>query len=502
MATAKPNTAEAGNPGGIIAVDKGFVTESLEQNDALKFPQSIPVFDRMRSTDSHVGSVLRAIQLPIIGARWDLQVDDVRPEVEALVRSELGLSKEGKIRQRRRRQGIVWTDHVRDIVGSVLWAGFMPFEQVYEVAPPLPGQETLGLKSVVHLRKLAPRLPQTITSIGVAKDGGLDHIIQTGLDASKDLKIPVANLVFYVLDKEGADWSGRSIFREAYKNWKIKDTLITLDAQIAERNGMGIPVVTYTDEAKEGAALKVAQDLRAGSTAGVAVPAGVTVEILGVTGSTVDLLPKIKYHDQETSRKALAMFLDLGQDKGARSLGDTFVTLFIKSLQSVADLIAETATEHVIRDLVEFNFGPDEPYPVLTPGDLASNEPVSPETLKLLVDANLITPDDALQARMRDRYGLPTAEAKAASAGMTPAELTDRVTAATSLFRAGYEPAAALVAAGLDPIQHSGLLPITLKEPGATTPGTPGTPTAAASADVQFTRLMERYMQLRGTPDA
>jgi len=498
MATAKPNTSETGNPGGIIAVDKGFATEALEQNDALKFPLNIPVFDKMRSTDVHVGSVLRAIQLPIIGARWDLQVDDVKPEVEALVRSELGLSKDGQKRQRRRRQGIVWTDHVRDVVGSVLWAGFMPFEQVYEVAPPLPGQETLGLSSIVHLRKLAPRLPQTVTKIGVGQDGGLDHIMQTGVDASKDLKIPVQNLVFYVLDKEGADWSGRSLFREAYKNWKIKDTLITLDAQIAERNGMGIPVVTYT-EGMQDVALKVAQDLRAGSTAGIAVPPGVTVQIMGVQGSTVDLLPKIKYHDQEISRKALAMFLDLGQDKGARSLGDTFVALFIKSLQAVADLIAETATEHVIRDLVEFNFGPDEPYPVLTPGDLASNEPVSPETLKLLVNAGLVTADGPLQTRMRERYGLPAAEAKAASAGMSPTELADRVTAATSLFRAGYDPEAALAAAGLDPIAHSGLLPITLKEPGTPTPGGPA---AAASADVQFTRLLERYMQLRGGPDA
>ncbi|WP_427017861.1 phage portal protein family protein [Pseudarthrobacter sp. P1] len=499
MATAKPNTSETGQPGGIIASDKGFVTESLEQNDALKFPASIPIFDRMRSTDGHVSSTLRAMSMPIQSANWDLNTEGVRPEVETLVRTELGLSKDGQKRQRRRRQGIVLAEHIRDILGSVLWAGFAPFEQVYEVAPPLAEQADLGLSTIVHLRKLAPRLPQTVTSIGVGADGGLDHIIQTGVDASTDVKIPVANLVFYVLEKEGADWSGRSMLRQSYKNWKIKDTMITLDAQIAERNGMGVPVVTYTEGLQDVAA-KTSQDLRAGATSGVAVPVGVTVEIKGVTGSTVDLLPKIKYHDQEISRQALAMFLDLGQDNGARSLGDTFVTLFIRSLQAVADLIAETITEHVIRDLVEFNFGPDEPYPVLTPGDLASNEPVTPETLKLLVDAGLVKPDEALEARMRDRYGLPDAQVQAAANGMSPAELNDRVTAATALFRAGYEPAAALVAAGLDPIAHSGLLPIALKEPGA--PATPATAPAQASADAQFTRLMERYMSLRSTNDA
>lgn len=495
MATAKPNTNETGNPGGIIAVDAGFVVDSIEQNAALKFPQNIPVFDQMRSTDVHIGSVLRAIELPIISARWDLQTDGVSPEVETLIRSELGLSKDGNTRQRRRRQGIVWKDHVRDVIGSVLWAGFMPFEQVYEVAPPLPEQADLGLSSVVHLRKLAPRLPQTITEIGVGKDGGLSHITQAGIDASVDLKIPVENLVFYVLDKEGADWAGRSLFREAYKNWKIKDTLITLDAMIAERNGMGIPVVSY-GEGQEAQALKIAQDLRAGATAGIAKPLGINVDILGVTGSTVDILPKIKYHDQEMSRKALAMFMDLGQDKGARNLGETFFNLFINSLQAVADLIAETATEHVIRDLVEFNFGADEPYPVLTPGNLAANEPVTPDVLKLLVDAGLITPDAPLQARVRERYGLPAAEEKAAAAGMSATELNDRVTAATALFRAGYEPAAALAAAGLDAIEHSGLLPITLKEPGSA--DAPGTAPVEAALDEEFAALTARYNRLRG----
>lgn len=41
-----------------------------------------------------------------------------------------------------------------------------------------------------------------------------------------------------------------------------------------------------------------------------------------------------------------------------------------------------------------------------------------------------------------------------------------RVDAATALYRAGYDPQAALSAAGLDPIEHSGLLPVTLQGEG------------------------------------
>ena len=62
---------EVGTPGGIaIAADtKGasaFVIEPLDPNPDLHFPTSIPVYDEMRSTDGQVGSLLSAINLPIL----------------------------------------------------------------------------------------------------------------------------------------------------------------------------------------------------------------------------------------------------------------------------------------------------------------------------------------------------------------------------------------------------------------------------------------------------
>jgi hypothetical protein len=134
---------------------------------------------------------------------------------------------------------------------------------------------------------------------------------------------------------------------------------------------------------------------------------GTTFQLVGVSGTTVDPLPVIAYHDQAVSKAMLAMFLDLGHDTGARSLGDTFVDFFTASLQAVADQIAETATEHIIRDLVEENFGPDEPYPVLTPGNLSEQQAVSITTLAALSNAKLIIPDGKLEEHIRTRFGLP-----------------------------------------------------------------------------------------------
>ncbi|WP_146008976.1 phage portal protein family protein [Zhihengliuella halotolerans] len=401
------NTSERGVPSGIIKAQQGkFEVEPLDFNAQLRFPLNIPIYDRVRA-DGQVESVLNAVQLPILSAPWDLHTEGVRDEVVALIRTELGLPEPGNgMGPRARREGIRWSEHLEQVL-TMLWAGFMCFEQVYEVSPARPGQEDTGLDEIVHLRKLSPRMPQSITSIEVGRDGGLEAVTQVGLD-DKDIRIPVDQLVMYTHKREGADWSGRSILRTAYRHWLIKDALIRVDAQAGERNSMGIPVVTYSSDADKEEALKIAQDLRAGATSGVALEESkMSLAIVGVQGATVDLLPKISYHDQQIAKSALAMFLDLGHDNGARSLGETHLKVFLNRLQQVADYIAVTATEHIIRDLVELNFGPDEPYPALTPGNLRASQGISVEELSTLVNSKVIQPDDQLEGFVRSNHGLP-----------------------------------------------------------------------------------------------
>lgn len=413
---ATPNTNELGQPGGLRQTQSGrggptYTADPLEMNFELQFPNSIAIYDTMRSQDAHVGSALSAIILPLVRAKWDLITEGVRPEVVALVRSELGINGPSKPRQRRRREGISWLEHVEQAAETMLWAGFCPFEQVYSVSEPRPGQEATGLDMVVHLRKLAPRLPRTIAAVNVARDGGLVSVEQTSMEGIENIVLPVDRVVYYVNKREGADWYGRSILRQAYKHWLIKDVLLRLDAQAAERNSMGIPVVYYSDETDKAEAEAQASQLRAGATAGLAMRNNMSLKIQGVEGSTVDLTPKIEYQDREIARSVLAMFLDLGHDNGARSLGETLLDVFIDSVQAIADKVAETATEHIVRDLVELNFGPDEAYPIITPGDLKTNGSIGPEALKLLVDAGLVVPDDKLEAHVRNRFNLPEADA-------------------------------------------------------------------------------------------
>ncbi len=426
MTLADAPRTEVGYPGGIAPTfgtgfgitgggSGGYYVEGLDSNIDLRFPASTVPYDRMRREDGQIGSVLRAITHPIISTAWRLVGDDVRPEVMSFVSSELGLERE-KGQARRRRQGIVWRDHLREAL-LMLPFGFMPFETVYDIGPASPGLEdpTSPGKLYAHLSKLAPRMPRTISEVRTGRDGGLAGILQAPPmpapgqpTAPYGVFIPVDRLVMYVNDREGADWTGNSVLRSCYKHWLIKDALMRLGAQIVERNGMGIPVVTYTNDADKTEAQRMARSVRAGAEAGGALKAGMTLSLVGVTGSTADELPRVKYHDEAIGRSLLAMFLNLGHDNGAKALGATFVDYFLLFVEAIIANVQEVATEHIIRDLVELNFGPDEPYPSLVADDLTAESTPTAEALKALADAGLITPDEKLEGDVRRRYGLPT----------------------------------------------------------------------------------------------
>lgn len=409
MAIKDAPVTELGAPG--VTSINGW-PQTWETTPEVTWPTSVTVYDRMRR-DAHVASSLRAITLPIRRNTWRIdQTPDVRPEVVEHVRSDLGINDPDQGRQRRRRNGVSWDETLQHAL-LMLTFGHMPLEQVYAIE-----------NGRAHLRKLAPRMPQTIWKFNLAPDGGLDSITQWVFDGNtrwREQLIPMDRLVFFVNEREGSDWTGQSLLRSVYGHWLIKQQLIKIDAMACERNGMGVPVVTYGEQGNKTEALTIARNVRSGEDAGLAIPEGqYGFDLKGVVGSVRDILPSIRYHDQEIARGALAMFLDLGHDTGARSLGDTFLDFFVLAQQSVVDYICETVTEHVIRDLVEINYGPDEPYPELTADEITADGQPAADGLAALVKAGVITPDERLEESLRDRWGYPAIEQSTRSVPVAP----------------------------------------------------------------------------------
>src|SRR6478672_2017331 len=338
----------------------GYANESYnwwlfdgETTPELIWPQSVFVYDQMRKTDAQVASVLRAVTLPVLRTPWRVDPAGARDEVVQLVADDLGLPIVGEQPKPppRSKDRFSWSEHLRQAL-LMLPFGFAFFEQVYRIEPD---------GSRAHLRKLAYRPARTIQRIDVAPDGGLIQISQyssiaqqyPGQNQQKLIQqpIPVDRLVGYVHEFEGGNWLGHSILRPAYKNWLLKDRLLRVQAQTIERNGMGVPLYKAQDGASETdmtAGKDMAMAWRSGEAAGSAVPFGADLVLRGVEGTLPDADPVIRYHDEQVARAVLAHFLNLGTQTGSWALGTTFADFFTLSLQTLAQQIADIATQHIV----------------------------------------------------------------------------------------------------------------------------------------------------------
>lgn len=388
----------------------GKLVDDMERNPELRFPASVGVFNRMRSEDAQVGSVLRAVTTPIRSAVWQLDPAGASDEVVELVAADLGLPVKGRSVQAplRRRDRFSWSEHLRLALLSLVF-GHAFFEQVYRIE---------GDKA--RLRKLAYRPSSTIEDIKVARDGGLEGIKQYGLEQL----LPVSRLVAYVNEREGGNWHGQSLLRPAYKNWLLKDRVLRVQAQAVERNGLGIPVYTGAEVPEDGApearqewrekdlahGLEIAASLRSGDTAGASIANGASLQLMGVSGTLPDLDKPLRYYDEQIARAVLAHFLNLGTETGSWALGSTFADFFTNSLNAVARSIADTAQQHIIEDLVDLNFGETVPAPQLVVEPIGATSPATADAIRTLIDSGAVQPDGDLEQFMRGRYGLPLRE--------------------------------------------------------------------------------------------
>lgn len=367
-----------------------------DETPELRWPLSVRVFDQMRRQDAQVKSVLKAVTHPVRRTEWRIDPNGARDEVVELVATDLGLpiiGQEPIAPPVRTRDRFSWAEHLRHALLSLVF-GHMFFEQVYRIDE----------QGRARLRKLAPRMPRTIMHIGVAQDGGLLGIEQYG--APKP--IPVERLVAYVPEREAGNWVGESMLRAAYKNWLLKDRLLRVQVASIERNGMGVPLYKGAEGEQDlTAGTTLAQRWRAGDAAGAAVPHGADLVLRGVEGRVPDSEPAIRYHDEQIGRSALAHFLNLGTQTGSWALGSTFADFFTLSLDSVAAHIDDIGTAHVVEDLVDVNFGEDEPAPRLVHEEIGSRAPTTAEAINMLVQCGALVPDRPLEQHIRDVFGLP-----------------------------------------------------------------------------------------------
>lgn len=405
----------------------GAPTDPLEHIGDLVFPVSIPVLARMRS-DPTIASALAAYTTALIAADWHIDPAGATPAMTAICADSLGLPIAGEDPERigaGRARGVKWREHLRLMCLHLVY-GFMPFEPVYEVRD-----------GKAYLKYLAERMPSTIIEVKTNADGTLKSIVQEGTGdgaAPNGVEIPADRLIWYVNDREGANWTGRPLIRPCYSAWLLKLDTLRVNAVSIARFGAGTPVMeplpgTSPTSVQIAEAQRLASSVRVGQTGG-AVPNGFTLKIKGIEGSLPDAIPTLRLYDEQISRALLTSLLDLGNTaNGSRALGDNFADVMQRALQAIGNGAAETATQLCER-LTSLNEGETAISPVVRCGQVGASKAAIAAAVSGLVTAGLVTPDASLEAYAREGYHLPPKDPTPEPAPVEP----------TAVAASGWQP--------------------------------------------------------------
>lgn len=425
-----PKTAAPRSEKGYVISQPGWAgpLDQFEIVPELMWPNSVQTYTKMAREDARIASVLRAIGLPIRRTAWRISPNGARDEVTEFVARNLGLPILGANEDTptpRMRDRFSWRQHLQQALTCQQY-GHAVFEQVYRIE---------GTRSATRavLHKLAPRPQSSIAYWQVAPNGGLIAVQQwpagtfnapgmfVAAPTSMGTPIGVSRLVVYVRDADPGVWTGNSLLRPAYKHWKLKDELIRIEAAAARRHGIGVPWIKGNasdseDETRMDELLTIASQYSGGASAGLALTDGEDAGIMSPSGTPMDPRRAIEYHDHQMALVALAHFLNLDGKGGSYALASVQADTFVQSVQTVADDIRDVAQAHIVEDLVDLNFGPDEPTPLLTFDEIGSRQDATASALQMLVNSGLLTPDERLELFIRQSTGLPTPDPDAPDA--------------------------------------------------------------------------------------
>ena len=390
-----------------------FWVDTDEYIPELMWPASVQTYKYMR-TDSQLSGLYTATLLGISRMRWLIDPNGAEDEMVKKIAADYNLpilGEDNESTRGRLKRRFSFRNHMQKAMKAGIY-GHYYFEQVGYIGDGMQGRPNDGLW---HLRKLAERPPSTIQDFRVADDGGLVSILQNLTRPGPNSwlrpvpEIPVDTLVGYVWDQEGANWAGRSWFRDLYKNWVIKDRLLRIDAVNHERAG-GVPYIEAHPGATEDEIRvlnQMAQSFRIGDTAGGAVPAGAKFQIARGTNSSV--IDSVIYHDEAMARRFMLMVMQLGQTRtGSRALGTTFAEFWAEGLEAIAWWFADTFNEHVIEDDIDWNWGEEvEQVPLLT---FDFNPEYVVADLVALISSGAVVVDTELENEIRKEMGLPPAQ--------------------------------------------------------------------------------------------
>lgn len=377
-----------------------------EYNPELRGVLGLDTYERMRRGDGSVAEALKVAKTPVLQAEW--WVDSADPES-----SDANMQAEFVSKALFEWQSIGWTQFLTECL-TMLDFGYSFFEKVFTF-------HTWRQRRRLIWRKFAPRAVRDVQTWEYDEHGGPRSVEMTSFEGTTGIIIPIQKLLVFTYRREAGNVEGRSALREIYKHWYYLENLYKIDAIQKERHGIGIPVITLPpnfNETDRKLADELGRNLRTNEWAHITLPPGWMVEFAEVKGQTVDVMKSAAFHDAKILDSVIGGFTRTDEKSDA----EVMVDIFMKSSRHLADLIREVINKHAIPELVSHNWTGINDFPQLRVrhiGQVADLRTIS-FTLRNLIGAKAIIPDEELEEYLREINDLPRRDPTTAREVSTP----------------------------------------------------------------------------------
>lgn len=392
-----------------------FFEEFLKE---LQGRKGIAIYKEMSENDDIAGAILYAIEMLIRQASWNVQPRGTTPadkEARDFVLSCMDDMSD------------TWSDTISEIL-SFLTYGWSAHEIVYKRRcgkrkdPRLRSKYTDGL---IGWQKLPIRAQETLYEWLYDDNDNIVGLVQNPPPDFGLINIPIEKLLLFKTKSRKGNPEGRSILRNAYRDWYFKRRIQEIEGIGIERDLAGLPTMTapeglniWDEEDPEMVAMRVAaervvQNIRRDSLEGLVVPNGWKVELLSTGGRRqFDTSAIIERYDSRIAMTVLADFILMGhQSVGSFALSSDKTKMFSMAIGSYLDIICEVFNNVAIPALIDINgdhFAGITDYPQLTHGDVEdANLEKLGNFIHQMVGCGALIPDEGLEDFIRDAAGMP-----------------------------------------------------------------------------------------------
>lgn len=382
-----------------------------ERVGELRDKNGIRKYYDMKRADGTVRGALRVLKTPILSARWFLEPYGTGGEEKEPKQRDIRIAEfvEQNLFQN---LNVPWSKVVEEAL-TMCEYGYSVLEKVWE--------EKNGQ---IWLKKLKPIHPLDIREWIYDEYGEVLGCVVEGSEINnwEEQVVSAAKLMIFSLESEGSDLRGISVLRSAYKHYYYKDTLYKIDAIQKERHGIGVPIIKLPmgfNQQDRDLADELGRNLRTNERAHITAPMNWEIAFAKLEGQPVDCLPSIDHHDKKIMSNVLATFMD---DSNAK---EQIIDIYLKSTRYIANTLADNFSKNLIPELVAMNFPAirgKHNCPSLHARRIGEWEDMRTMsfTLRNLVGASLITPDERLEQSLRRELDIPPMDKETSRIVQTP----------------------------------------------------------------------------------